>query len=1126
MSDEARSVAQHYLDGLAEDQRAELEKVNGAGRTLLQEILDEGQGLAFLGAGVSAPLYPLWAEVITKLIDGADQLTEEEAHTCRALATSNPDAVVDIVRDRMGDGDYQEALRTLFAPRKDSATQRTWTRAHELVARCNFAGVITTNYDPGIANARMAVRTQASATGFASWHDKEQMVRWRQGKVFGDDELPVLFAHGRHNQSGSIVLATTEYRRAYRDGLSAVLGQLLDTRPAVWIGFSFTDRRIEAILREIGDRSSTSIITRPATRHVAIMPWDPAAGLDPGTIRSIMEIQFGCRVVHYPAPEEDHSALGMLLAELTDPRYPAAAVAPPQAMPPRASRSAPAQQWVHGRNRVTHFTGRVEELARLTRWARDPEVRLVSVTAWGGAGKTALVTEWLTGRNGAQQRPAIRGVFAWGFYQRNSVLEWATELLCWAAQTFHFAPRPGPLASQVLAVLREVPLIIVLDGLEVIQEGPAGGQFGRLLDGTLRAVLTGACQPEHAGLVMLTSRFPFADLEQFDGGAARMMDVPPFTQAEGAAVLAAAGGDWLSEAERRELVRAVDRHALAVGVLAGALADRPPLEDLRVLLATLLKTDHTDTRVGKALRFYADRSTEADRTLVAIVGLFQRPVPVATVLALGSHDTTGVQLAGWTPAHVETAVRQRLSGLLSWHPDATLSAHPLVRDAFRPLILTGNSAHLAVDTVLSDLPAGSVTSRDDALRVVEMIELLVDADEWQAADRLRADRLGGYILQTLPAAQLGQRCAAAFVGTPSRRSACRNKLHSQFGHYLNQVGLMGMNAGNLTVAAIYLTMATEECQSRGNTTALSTSRLNISALAIRLGDTEAGVQAGIQVYETAAVTGDREKISESHAYLGWANDLAGATRSADEHFMAADLIERTDDPDSNHLYSLRGTTWASQLSRTGRVPIARRLTERNREICYSNGWRADSARCDRELGCCDLIDGDIDSAGRRLLAAADVLQDGEFLVEWAATLPDLAEHRRRTTQLDEAERICTEAITAAGPRGLVPTHARGLATRALVRGDQFGRTGDRDHLERARDDAEHALRLATRTRRLPWQELEAYEAHAHLDHLEGHDHGWRARAEDLRAELIPSDLDPDPLATVEAQVREARNKNG
>jgi len=43
--------------------------------------------------------------------------------------------------------------------------------------------------------------------------------------------------------------------------------------------------------------------------------------------------------------------------------------------------------------------------------------------------------------------------------------------------------------------------------------------------------------------VLLTSRFPFADLEGFDGGTARMLEVPAFIPPEGAALLAAGGGD-------------------------------------------------------------------------------------------------------------------------------------------------------------------------------------------------------------------------------------------------------------------------------------------------------------------------------------------------------------------------------------------------------------------------------------------------------------------------------------------------------------------------------------------------------------------------------------------------------
>lgn len=82
--------------------------------------------------------------------------------------------------------------------------------------------------------------------------------------------------------------------------------------------------------------------------------------------------------------------------------------------------------------------------------------------------------------------------------------------------------------------------------------------------------------------------------------------------------------------------------------------------------------------------------------------------------------------------------------------------------------------------------------------------------------------------------------------------------------------------------------------------------------------------------------------------------------------------------------------------------------------------------------------------------------------------------------------------------------------------------GDLDLLARARDDADHALRLATRTRRLPWAELDALDAHAYLDDVPGEDHDWSGRADTLRAVLIPAGLDPDPLATNEKQAGRRR----
>ena len=238
--------------------------------------------------------------------------------------------------------------------------------------------------------------------------------------------------------------------------------------------------------------------------------------------------------------------------------------------------------------------------------------------------------------------------------------------------------------------------------------------------------------------MLLTSRFPFADLEGFDGSSARMLEVPAFTPAEGAALLAAGGGGWLPEDQRQDLVRAVDGHALATGVLAGLLAEHLPAGDLAALRAELGEATRTDARVSKVLGFYADRLAEADRYLLAAVSLFARPVDAGAVLAVAGHEAFGARLAGWTPAMVQAAVRGRLAGLASWHPDGTISAHPLVRDTFRPLVMA--AAGTAADTALAAMPAGTVTSRADALRVVEVIELLLDAGQWQPADDMYRSR--------------------------------------------------------------------------------------------------------------------------------------------------------------------------------------------------------------------------------------------------------------------------------------------------------------------------------------------------------------------------------------------------
>lgn len=1126
-----------YLDGLPSVEAEELARANKPGLAALRKTLASGEAVAFLGARASVPLYPMWDELITELVDAAEpRLGERQAATCRVVAQESSEEVVEIVRQQLGVASYREVLRQVLRVRTDPETGRSWTAVQELVCRCAFKAVVTTNYDPGIVNARMRVRSHASATGFTTWEDELALDRWLSGDVFGEAELPVLFAHGQHNRPDSVVLATTEYRRAYAGNLPQVLARLMEAGNLVWIGFAFADQRIAAVLREVADRTGTRADPGGAPRHVAVMAWDPAEPNDPGVLARRAEIAYGAQSVLYPAPNGDHSALHLLLSELTDGRFPSVANLPTKTPPasakpagaepagaePASAEPASAQpsdgerdpvvRWVPAAERAAYFTGRAEELLRLDRWATDPQVALVGVTAWGGAGKTALVTQWVQEAGWVARRPRIRGVFGWSFYANPSAEHWARGLLDWARQDLSIpVPEVSRPAAAVLGLLRAMPLLLVLDGLEVVQEGPAGDGFGRLLDGTLREVLAGVCQQEHKGLVVLTSRFPFADLEVFDGDRARMLDVPPFTPAEGAALLAAVAGEWMvPEDERRALVRAVDGHALATVVLAGLLAARPPASDLAALRAELATAARTDARVGRVLEFYAHRLSEADRYLLAAVSLFARPVHATAVLAVAQHEVFGSRLAGWTPDMVQAAVRDRLGGLLSWHPDGTISAHPLVRDTFRRLAM--DAAGAAAETALTGIPAGRLTSRPDALRVVEAIELLLDAGHWQAADDMHINRSGnGEVWKYMPAAWLGQRAATAFVATADRRAACARSLtRDRLGFYLNATGLSAMNAGDLATAREYLRMALRHYREDRNLRRVSICLRNLTYCLGHLGLTGAAKEAAAEALTCTQTHGDRNEIRNSHAYLGWVAAMVGDATAAEQQFAAADEFTVARYGGNAHLFSVWGTWWAEWLARTGRSGPAEELTNRNAEICRRRSWNHDLARCDRLLGRIALASGDITTAGERLTAAAGCFRDGDYLTELATTLTDLADSALAKGDLDAAEHHVAEAITIAAPGKLVPAHSAALAARSRIRAARAAVKVDPDLLRQGRDAADAAMRLAVR-HRLAWHELAAMRAHLLLDEAEHADHGWAAKASTLHARLVPPGLDHDPL---------------
>jgi hypothetical protein len=672
----------------------------------LISILEVGKAIAFVGAGASAGMYPLWGRFIELLADHAvaeGKAEERDAKRWKADTTSTPQQRVNTILRKLGEPLYRSFLRTTFGPRKGPDGRR-YTATHAALLRLPFRAYVTTNYDPALEFASAELRRESLGTGTPTWEDDDEVYRWRTGDVFADD-CPMLWIHGYWQRPAGIVLNSGEYSQAYKPGIyRGTFKELWVRERRVFLSFGFNDPQftfmVGEFLRDLGDAHAVP-------RHVAILglPVEKDGRLpDPEAVREqreSLEADYHLRALFYPVPDGDHSGLQVLLEHLAERCSIAGlALAAPPLAPPATPASVLAAKWVHETSNDEKFTGRSDEIARLDRWVRDAAVRVLGVSAVGGTGKTALIGHWLKNTAGWRSRP-FAGLFAWSFYQERDTKEFLEAFLEWARETFRI-PKPNgdtKLVAAALAVLRTHPLVLVLDGLEVLQEGPGDTSYGSFLDGDLRELLAALCQRDHGSLAVLTSRFVFADLDRFLGTAFHQLELHGLAPDHGAGLLEELGVRG-PPAEREHVSEELDGHPLGLRVFADALPEedrdqRRQFLDESFHVGALPEGASLNDKLRRLLVFYEKKLPVVQVRLLGIVSLFRAPIADETVLRL-VRGVFGEALPD--DATLTTELRRLQSrGILTREPiegGQGSACHPILRDHFRAVLL-GTGAHTA-----------------------------------------------------------------------------------------------------------------------------------------------------------------------------------------------------------------------------------------------------------------------------------------------------------------------------------------------------------------------------------------------------------------------------------------------
>ena len=224
------------------------------------------------------------------------------------------------------------------------------------------------------------------------------------------------------------------------------------------------------------------------------------------------------------------------------------------------------------------LVGRGKELKRLDEAWSDGQTAILSLIAEGGAGKSALVNEWLK-RLRADFYRGADCVLGWSFYSQGSkerataadeFLNWALDQLGVKLETTS-ASAKGEAIAEALAARR---VLLVLDGVEPLQHGP-GPQAGQLKDQGLRALLRRfAAAPPRAdhSLIVLTSRVAVADIRRFRDDSAPVVDVERLSDEAGAELLRD-NYVWGIDKELRAASREFGGHPLALTLLASLIKE-------------------------------------------------------------------------------------------------------------------------------------------------------------------------------------------------------------------------------------------------------------------------------------------------------------------------------------------------------------------------------------------------------------------------------------------------------------------------------------------------------------------------------------------------------------------------
>ena len=693
--------------------------------------------------------------------------------------------------------------------------------------------------------------------------------------------------------------------------------------------------------------------------------------------------------------------------------------------------------------------GRGEQLAALDEAWEDGKTNVVTLVAFGGVGKTALVNAWLRRMREDGFRGARR-VYGWSFYSQGTSEDGQAsgdEFLAYAlTEWFGVEEKDLPKLAwdrgeRLAQLCRENRTLLILDGLEPLQH-PPGEQTGKLRDPGVQSLLR-ELAVDNPGLCVVSTRIAVDDLKDFGDTSVRSMDLDDLTPEAGGQLLAKLGVVGPAD-ELEQAAKDFGGHALALSLLGRYLAvvhdgDLRKRDEVPPLIIAAKDGGHAK-RVMECYERWFEGKPEL--CILRMLGLFDRPAEGGAIEALRAdppieHLTdalTGISDADWKFALKHLRDVRLLAEPAPGAPD-TLDCHPHVREHFGACLREDHEAawregHDRLyeyfkgpgcekelpDTIQETTPLfAAVLHGCRAGRHQESLDEVYVARIQRGGESYSTHRLGAYGADLSALAGFFERPwlepVSGIIDTG------KSYVVSAAGYHLRALGRLREAEAPMRAAF------EQELESKRWRNAAINAQ-NLSELFLTLGDTAEALeyaQRGVEFADRAREPRERRDNRTTLANVLLQN---GRMAKAENTYREAEAMQKQDQPAFPILYSLRGFLFCDLLLDLGKyAEVTERATQTLAWVTQQD-WLLDIALDHLSLGRAALLHGlqegasDFTEAESHLGAAVDGLRDAGTQDQMPRGFLARAELYRATEDFPKARRDLDEAMKIATRSGM------------------------------------------------------------------------------------------------------------